>query len=147
MLNQKTTKTPTKVLGDAGEHYALSRFSFADKFAAKMPDNWGAYDLVVETGNGLVTVSVKTRTESSGWRSSSWFTFDDRKNCDWIVLVFKPAQGSIRSWAIPFDIAAREANKPGSTRKDPSVRDLSWAKLQKAPLDAYEDNWGLERNV
>ena len=57
----------SKLLGDAGEHYALSQFSFAEKYAAKMPDNWEAYDLAVETG-GLVRVSVKTRSESEGWK-------------------------------------------------------------------------------
>ena len=51
----------SKLLGDAGEHYALSQFSFAGKYAAKMPDNWEAYDLAVQTG-GLVRVSVKTRS-------------------------------------------------------------------------------------
>ena len=55
----------SKLLGDAGEHYALIQFSFAGKYAAKMPDNWEGYDLAVETG-GLVRVSVKTRSESEG---------------------------------------------------------------------------------
>ena len=45
-------KKNTKLLGNAGEHFALSQFSFAERYAAKMPDNW-EYDLVVETGHGL----------------------------------------------------------------------------------------------
>jgi len=56
----------TKMLGDAGEHYAVGRFTFAGKPATKMPDGWYGYDLAVETGTGLVRVSVKTRSESKG---------------------------------------------------------------------------------
>ncbi len=71
--------TGKKILGDAAEHYALSQFSFAGMPAVKMPDNWRAYDLAVETGPGLLRVSVKTRSESVGWKNSKWFSFDDRK--------------------------------------------------------------------
>ena len=141
----KPKKKPGKLLGDAGEHYALSQFSFAGKYAAKMPDNWEAYDLAVETGHGLVRVSVKTRSESAGWVKSRWFNFDDRKDCDWIVLIFKPIDGLVRSWVIPYDIAKELGNKPGSSRKEPWFRDLSWAKFNREPLTAYEDNWSLDR--
>jgi hypothetical protein len=55
-----------EVFGDAGEHYALSQFSSAGKFAAKMPDDCEAYDLVVEPGQGPLRVSVKTKSESAG---------------------------------------------------------------------------------
>ena len=133
----------SKLLGDAGEHYALSQFSFAGKYAAKMPDNWEAYDLAVETG-GLVRVSVKTRSESEGWKASSWFSFDDRKSCDWIVLIFKPQTGIVRSWILPYDVAKASANVPGPNRKDAWLRDLSWSKLNKAPLSAFENNWSLQ---
>ncbi|MGE0454326.1 MAG: hypothetical protein AB7O37_16540 [Vicinamibacteria bacterium] len=132
-----------KLLGDAGEHYALSQFSFAGKFAAKMPDNWEAYDLAVEAGQGLLRVSVKTRSESEGWKSSRWFTFDDRKDCDWIVLIFKPAAGVLRSWVLPYEVAKARANVPGPGRKEPWFRFISWAKLNKPPLAAYENNWTL----
>jgi hypothetical protein len=138
-------KKPGKLLGDAGEHYALSQFSFAGKYAAKMPDNWEAYDLAVETGHGLVRVSVKTRSESAGWVKSRWFNFDDRKDCDWIVLIFKPTEGLLRSWVIPYDIAKQAGNTPGPDRKDPWFRDVSWHKLTKGMLAAYEDNWSLLR--
>lgn len=133
-----------KLLGDAGEHYALSQLSFAGKFAAKMPDNWEAYDLAVESGQGLLRVSVKTRSESEGWKASRWFNFDDRKACDWLVLVFKPKRGPVRSWVIPYEVAKANANSPGPSRKDPWSRELSWTKLTKSPLAVYEDNWALE---
>ena len=136
----------SKLLGDAGEHYALSQFSFAGKYAAKMPDNWEAYDLAIENG-GLVRASVKTRSESAGWRTSRWFTFDDRKGCDWIVLVFKPKTGSVRSWILPYDFAKKHANVPGPNRKDAWFRELSWSKLTKLPLSAYENNWSLQTNL
>lgn len=132
----------SQLLGDAGEHYALSQFSFAGKYAAKMPDNWEAYDLAVETG-GLVRVSVKTRSESEGWKTSRWFSFDDRKICDWMVLIFKPQVGVVRSWILPYDLAKAYANVPGPNRKDAWFRDLSWSKLNKLPLSAFENNWSL----
>lgn len=115
----------SKLRGDAGEHYALSQLSFAGKFAAKMPDNWEGYDLAVETGLGLVRVSVKTRSESPGWKASRWFNFDDRKDCDWVVFIFKPASGPLRSWIMPIAVAKAHANKPTATRRDPWFRDLS----------------------
>lgn len=132
-----------KVLGDAGEHYALSQLSFAGEFAAKMPDNWEAYDLAVESGQGLLRVSVKTRSESEGWKAGRWFNFDDRKECDWIVFIFKPMSGPVRSWVVPYAIAKAHSNSPGPGRKNPWFRDVSWAKLNKPPLSAYEDNWQL----
>jgi hypothetical protein len=62
MVNTSTRIT-TKMLGDAGEHFALSQFTFAGKPAAKMPDGWFGYDLAVETGSGLARISVKTRED------------------------------------------------------------------------------------
>jgi hypothetical protein len=135
----------TKLLGDAGEHYALSQFSFSGKYAAKMPDNWEAYDLAIETGTGLARVSVKTRSESKGWKTSKWFNFDDRKTCDWFVFIFKPINGTVRSWVIPQKTALRYANKPGQTRNDAWFRDISWAKLTMPPLSLYEDNWQMNK--
>jgi len=108
-----------------------------------MPDNWEAYDLAVETGSGLLRVSVKTRSESKGWTKSRWFSFDDRKECDWIVFIFKPLDGRLRSWVIPYRLAKELGNVPTPTRKDPWFRDVSWAKLNRPPLAAYEDNWNL----
>ena len=55
-----------------------------------MPDGWTGYDLAVDAGTGLTRVSVKTRSETLGWKSSSWFTFDDRRDCDWLVFIFRP---------------------------------------------------------
>lgn len=135
---------PKKVLGDAGEHYALSQFSFSGYSAAKMPDLWEGYDLAVETGKKLLRVSVKTRSESLAWRKNRWFNFDDRKECDWIVFLFKPNSGPVRAWIIPFSLAKRHANQPGPMNKQKWYRDLSWTKLTTAPLSAYENNWELQ---
>lgn len=136
----------TKLLGDAGEHFALSQFSFAGKYAAKMPDNWEGYDLAVETGEGLARVSVKTRSESDGWKSSRWFNFDDRKPCDWFVFLFKAREGALRAWVVPFETAIAHANSPGPKRKDAWQREISWVKLTKGPLVVYEDNWQLRKS-
>ncbi|NOT31518.1 MAG: hypothetical protein HOP15_13810 [Planctomycetes bacterium] len=135
----------SKMLGDAGEHYALSQLTFAGKPAMKMPEGWEGYDLAYESGTGLVRISVKTRSESEGWSTSRWFTFDDRRECEWIVFVFKPKSGVLRSWILPFAAACRLANQPGPRRKNAHIRDLSWAKLNTPPLSQYESNWNLER--
>ena len=50
----------TKMLGDAGEHFALAQFTFAGRAAAKMPDGWSAYDLAIHSDNRLLRISVKT---------------------------------------------------------------------------------------
>ncbi len=135
--------TSTKLLGDAGEHYALSQFSFAGKYAAKMPDNWQGYDLAVETGSELVRVSVKTRSETARFKSSPWFNWDDRRVCDWFVFVFRPIKGPVRSWVVPSEFVEANSNKPGPHRKDPWFRDLSLKKLNEPPLADYEDNWSM----
>jgi hypothetical protein len=137
-------RSTNKMLGDAGEHYAVSQFTFADKPATKMPDGWEAYDLVVETGTSRVRVSVKTRSESQGWKTSSWFNFDERLKCDWLVFVFQPKRDSVRAWVIPFSVARRHANRRGPRRKDPHSRCVSWASLTKGALEKYKDNWTLQ---
>jgi len=141
-----TSRTHNKLLGDAGEHYALSQFGFVGKYAAKMPDNWEAYDLAVESGSGLVRVSVKTRSETEKWKSAPWFSFDDRKSCDWFAFIFRPERGAVRSWIIPFEAAKSNANTPGPNRKDAWEREISWAKLNRKPLSSYENNWALTQD-
>lgn len=134
----------TKMLGDAGEHYALSQFTFAGKPSTKMPDNWSGYDLAVESGQGLIRVSVKTRSETDAWKAGSWFTFNEKMECDWLVFIFKAKTGKIRSWVLPFSVAREQGNKASPSRKEPHIRDVSWAKLNKAPLVRYENNWELK---
>ena len=135
--------TSTKLLGDAGEHYALSQFSFAGKYAAKMPDNWQGYDLAVETGSGLVRVSVKTRSESADMRCSPLFHWNHRRCCDWIVFVFKPKQGPFRSWIIPAMLADECATKSGEWMNVPLDRELRLTRLGKPPLAEYEENGSM----
>jgi hypothetical protein len=138
----------SKVSGDAGEHYALSQFSFAGRYAAKMPDNWKAYDLVVEEEGGRsARVSVKLRTETDRWLKASCFQFDgdDNNACDWLVLIFKPKDYPLKplaSWVIPFEVAKREAAKPGVNAR-PRQLDLKWRQLQEPPLNYYKENWSL----
>ena len=137
----------TKALGDAGEYFALSQFTFAGFPASKMPDCWPGYDLAVETGRGLIRVSVKTRRETANWKSAPWFLFDERIACDWIVFIFLPLEGPIRSWVMPFELARELGNKPLPSRKDPHNRDVSFAKLNREPLSFYEGNWELLQHV
>jgi hypothetical protein len=137
-------KRTTKMLGDAGEHYAVSQFTFAGWRAMKMPDGWEGYDLAIETGTGHLRVSVKTRSESHGWKTSRWFNFDDRRKCDWMVFVFQPKKSRVQAWVIPFAVAKHNANNPGLARKNAHSRYVSWARLTKRPLTKYEDNWTLQ---
>lgn len=134
----------TKALGDAGEYFALSQFTFAGRPASKMPDCWPGYDLAVESGQGLVRVSVKTRRETAKWKSAPLFIFDEQIECDWIVFVFLSATGVIRCWVVPFDVAKELGNKVHPDRKDPHNRDVSFAKLNREPLSFYENNWRLQ---
>jgi hypothetical protein len=143
MASRQITK---KMLSDAGEHYAVAQFTFAANPATKMPNGWLAYDLAVETGSGLVQVSVKTRSESQGWKTSRWFTFDERRKCEWFVFLFRPASGAIRAWVIPFEKARCEGNVPGPRRRDAHMREVAWAKLNRMPLTRYENNWALNPN-
>ena len=136
--------TSTKLLGDAGEHYALNQFSFAGKYAAKMPDNWQGYDLAVETGSELVRVSVLTRSESADMRYSPLFHWNHRRCCDWIVFLFQPKQGSFRSWIIPAMLAEECAMKSREWMNMPLDRELPLTRLGKPPLAEYEDNWSME---
>ena len=133
----------SKMLGDAGEHFALSQFTFAGRPASKMPDGWAGYDLAVESGHGLVRVSVKTRAETPGWKAGSWFIFDERLECDWLVFLFLPKESPVRAWVLPFHVAREYGNKPRAERKDPHNRDVSFAKLNREPLGRYENNWAL----
>jgi hypothetical protein len=142
-----TKRISSKLLGDAGEHYALSQFSFAGNYAAKMPDNWEGYDLAVETGAGLVRVSVKTRSETVRFAAGAWFNWDDRKVCDWFVFIFKASHGQLRSWVIPTNLVEKYSSNPGPMNKNPWSRDLKWTKLTQPILAAYEDNWSMNTDI
>lgn len=36
-----------------------------------------------------------------------------------MALIFKSADGLLRSWVIPYDLTKQLANKPGPNRRDP----------------------------
>lgn len=141
---EKQRLVTPKMLGDAGEHYAVSKFTFAGCPASKMPEGWTAYDLAVETGSGLARISVKTRSESERWKSAPWFIFADNLVCDWMVFLFLPKNGEIRAWVVPFDVACKHANSVAPNRKSPEARDISLSRLSKPPLVSYENNWMLK---
>ena len=136
-------KVSRKMLGDAGEHHALCQFTLAGCPASKMPDNWEGYDLAVESGHGLMRVSVKTRKNSPNWKKAAWFTFDERKECDWMVFLFVDFDLSIRSWILPFQVALKFAGNIGPNRKEPWMREVSWKKLNSPDLSRFEENWAL----
>ncbi|QOW24500.1 hypothetical protein [Lysobacter sp. H23M47] len=132
----------SKVTGDAGEWYTLSQFAFAGVAAAKMPDNWKEYDLILDFEGRLSRVSVKTRRRTEKWSSAPWFNFDDRQNnVDIIVFVLK-ADTSLESWVVPFELALEHARLPSPTARDRWSRDMHLATLQ-SELSCFKDRWDL----
>lgn len=87
-----------------------------------MPDGWTGYDLAVESGQGLARVSIKTRSETASWKAGSWFIYDERVACDWLVFLFLPVNSPVRAWVVPFEIAREYGNKPLPARKDVTYR-------------------------
>jgi hypothetical protein len=126
------------MLGDAGEHYAIAKFGFLGIPGAKMPDNWPGYDFVLEIETGLLRVSVKTRSETSKFSRSSWFSVDATSKIDWSVFIINFKSGDIRAWVIPHDKCLEHA-----TPKDKSVRHISWRQLESPDLVQYRENWAL----
>ena len=144
-LNRKAaTELPqstTKMLGDAGEHYALSRFGFMGMPCAKMPENWPGYDLVLDTKNGLIKIGVKTRSQTPSFTKGSWFGVDASSTAEWSVFIIKFNTGRIRAWVVPQEKCMEHATPKHSTK-----RHISWKQLEGADLERYEENWGLDRS-
>jgi len=134
-----------KILGDSGEHYALSMLGFAGLLCSKLPDNWKYYDLIVQRSNVLERISVKTRSESASFGKSSWFLFETTGKYEWVIFIVKFRSGEIRSWCIPLDVAIKHSTARDAESKNPNQRTISWGKLEEAPLNRYLDNWLLER--
>jgi hypothetical protein len=143
-INQKAEKQRTninkKMLGDAGEHYAITKFAFSGIPGAKMPENWPEYDFVLEDGTRLLKVAVKTRSETFKFSRSSWFIVNANSKIDWSVFIINFRSGEIRSWIIPQDRCLEHA-----TPKDKSIRHISWHQLELPELAQYRENWKLNR--
>jgi len=87
-----------KMLGDAGEHYAVSQFGFHGLRAHKMPDGWPGYDVAVDANGQVLKVSVKTRSETPSFGPGS-FSFPNRKRLGGAFLYSFPKRGQ-------FDLGA-----------------------------------------
>ena len=126
-----------KMLGDAGEHYAVSQFGFHGLRAHKMPDGWPGHDVAVDANGQVLKVSVKTRSETPSFGPGSWFLVPESKEVEWSVFVFVSKEGIIRSWCVPSSVV-QAAGRPynGASR-------VSYASLWKPPLSSYEGNWSL----
>jgi hypothetical protein len=135
----------SKILGDSGEHYALSMFGFYGYACSKLPDNWKYYDLIVQKHEVLERVSVKTRSETSSFGKGSWFKFEIGGHYDWMAFIIKFRSGEIRSWVIPIDEAAKVASVPGANEEVHNIRRLSWGKIESSELNRFRDNWALSR--
>jgi hypothetical protein len=129
-------KVTSKMLGDAGEHFALSQLMFAGMPASKMPDGWAGHDPAVETGQGLVRVSVKTRKETASWKAGSWFIFDERLECDWLVFIFLPINDAPRFslLAHPFFTSTRAWQQAACYSKRPAQSGYVVRKVKQRAL-------------
>lgn len=130
-----------KMLGDAGEHFALAMLTFHGLRCVKMPDNWPEHDLIVERKNVLEKVSVKTRSkQSSSYSESSWFGINRNTTADWLICVLMGNEKTIEAWVIPMSIALRAAEENIKNNEQEklhiSVRTLRTEKFKK-----YEANW------
>lgn len=134
-----------KILGDSGEHYALSMFGFSGLQCSKLPDNWKHYDLIVQRDNKIERISVKTRSESKSFSRNSWFKFDATGEYEWVVFIIKFDSGDLKSWVIPISFALKEASKPTGDPKNSNDRRLSWNKLESAKFMRYLNNWALQK--
>lgn len=128
----------TKMLGDAGEHYALARFAFAGIPCAKMPDNWPEYDLVAEVEGKIQRITVKTRSETASFSKSSWFAVNADSEWDWKVCLICFATGEVSGWVIPRIEALTR-----STGAKNSHQHLSWRQLEETDMQKYRENWDL----
>jgi hypothetical protein len=133
-----------KILGDSGEHYALSMFGFYGMACTKLPDNWKHYDLIVEKDNKLNRVSVKTRSETKSFSKSSWFIFDCSGQYEWVVFIIKFSGIELRSWVLPIEVALKYASVPSIAAQSPNARRLSWERLENPVLAKYLNNWDLK---
>jgi hypothetical protein len=132
-----------KILGDAGEYYALSMFGFAGFPSSKLPDNWKYYDLIVQKDNKIERISVKSRSETESFSKNSWFIFESTGQYEWVVFIIKFKNGQLRSWVMPVSEALKHASIPSEDSAKPNDRRLSWGKLENSELIKYLDNWLL----
>jgi hypothetical protein len=133
-----------KILGDAGEHYALGMFGFAGLACSKLPDNWKYYDLIVQKENKIERISVKSRSETKSFSKNSWFIFQATEQYEWVVFIVKFKTGELKSWVIPVSVALKHATKPKDKSDSPNDRRLSWGKLEGPSLIKYLDNWSMK---
>lgn len=134
-----------KLLGDSGEHYAMSMLGFNGILCSKLPDNWRHYDLIVQRDNLLERVSVKTRSESPSFGHGSWFRFESTGEYEWVIFVLKFHSGEIRSWIIPLEIAVKNSSATSKSLERSERRTISWGKLEQPSLSKYLNNWKLLR--
>ena len=132
-----------KHLGDAGEYYALSQFSFSGLPSTKMPDNWPEYDLIVDVNGAPKKISVKTRSNNKGKFTTEHCKFSADDNFDFIACIFIVSREEIRCWIIPEGIANKHGDR--NNKNNPSYRHISYKQLtEEEELKKYEKNWSLE---
>ena len=142
-----TTRINSRMIREAGQHFAISQFNFSGKCAAKMANNWDAFDLVVETGTALARVCVVTKLEPNAFGAKIWFGWDDRKPNDWFVFILRTIKGESWSWVIPRHLVEQYSNHRSATADSRLHREIFLKKLKEPVLASYADNWALNTNV
>lgn len=134
-----------KILGDAGEHYAIAKFSFAGAFCSKMPDNWPAYDIFLQKDDAKFCVSVKTRSETASFSQSSYFKFDAIDQSQWFVCIAKYVDGQIDAWVIPTSVVKKKFKRLESVSKGKPVVEYKTTVSQlRSDLMRFKENWALD---
>ena len=132
------------MLGDAGEHYAIAKLSFAGACCSKMPDNWPAYDIFLQKGDQSFCISVKTRSETASFGSSSYFRFSSIDQCQWLICIVKRANGEIDGWVIPTTIAATQFKLVKTSPGEKLIPEYKTTFSQlSSKLKRFKENWDL----
>lgn len=131
-----------KILGDAGEHYAIANFSFNGASCSKMPDNWPSYDIFLQKAEEKFCISVKTRSETTSFGLNSHFKFDSVKYYEWLVCIVKYRSGIIDAWVLPINVATKYSNLSESLENNSYSYRLPFRRL-KNELSRFKENWAL----
>ena len=139
-----------KMLGDAGENFALGMLTFHGFPCVKMPDCWPQYDLIVEKNNVLQKISVKTRSKTRSFSESSWFGIDSNATFEWLICVLMVDENTIQAWIVPKN-ALKKVNKSVKNEAQDKLHNrptetadrISIKTLQSDKYKKFEANWHM----
>lgn len=154
-------KRNTKVVGAAGEHFAMYELLRRGLIAALTPEGVPNVDILVSDINGKRLSAVQVKTASAN--RPAWPLSKKQENVSGLSLFycFLMPEGNdmdgFSSWIIPSDVVAEHVwechanwltgNKPdGTARQNSDMRALhhhykGLDRYSRGWLDQYKDNW------